>query len=142
MTRNIELFDEYTARILSRLYERFPVKCALDVRQITGHTDTDEFGAVVSPDGRASKEAEIAYATIEWLAETGHLRVGDAHPPVLFRSCVLSAQGLELLKATPRSVRVTESLGDKLVRLVSEGSMDLAKDAVRAAIAMAGAPDA
>ena len=137
MTRNIELFDEYTARILSRLYERFPVKCALDVREITGHTDIDEYGAIVAPDGRKSKEAEIAYATIEWLAETGYLRADDANPPYGYRLCVLSARGLELLKATPQSVRMTETLGDKLVRLVAEGSMDLAKDAVRATIAVA-----
>ena len=135
MTRNIELFDEYAARILSRLYERFPVKCGLDAREITGHTDADDFGAIVAPDGRASKEAEIAYATIEWLAETGYLRADDAHPPYGYRSCVLSARGLELLKATPQSVRVTETLGEKLIRLVAEGSMDAAKQAVRTAIA-------
>ena len=140
MARNIELFDEYVARILSRLYEQFPVKCPLDVREITGHTDTDEYGAIVAPDGRASKEAEIAYATIEWLAETGYLRADDASPPYGYRSCVLSARGLELLKATPQSVRVTETLGDKLVRLVAEGSMELAKDAARAAIAIAVGP--
>ena len=50
---------------------------------------------------------------------------------------MLSARGLELLKATPQSVRVTETLGDKLVRLVGEGSMELATDAVRAAVALA-----
>ena len=140
MARNIELFDEYAARILSRLYERFPVKCPLDAREITGHTDTDEYGAIVAPDGRVSKEAGVAYATIEWLAETGYLRADDAHPPYGYGSCVLSARGLELLKATPQSVRVTETLGDKLVRLVAEGSMELAKDAVRAAIAIAVGP--
>ena len=137
MARNIELFDEYTARILSRLYERFPVKCPLDVGEITGHTETDEFGTIVAPDGRASKEAEIARATIEWLADTGYLRAENASLPFGYASCVLTARGLELLKATPRSVSLKETLGDRLVRLVRDGSMDLAKDAVRAAVALA-----
>ena len=137
MARNIELFAEYTARILSRLYERFPVKCPLDVREFAGHTETDEFGVIVAPDGRTSKEAEIARATIEWLAETGYLRAENASPPFGYASCVPTARGLEVLKATPQSVRLKETLGDKLVRLVAEGSMDLAKDAVRAAVALA-----
>ena len=137
MARNIELFDEYTALILSRLYEHFPVKCRLNVREITGHSDTDKFGVIVAPDGRESKEAEIARATIEWLADTGYLRAENASPPFAYMSCVLTARGLELLKATPQSVSLKETIGDKLVRLVGEGSMDLAKDAARAAVALA-----
>ena len=109
----------------------------LAVCDFAGHTDTDEFGAISAREGRVSKEAGIGYATIECLVETGCLRAGDLNPPCAYRSCVLSARGLELLKATPQSVRVTETLGDKLVRLVAEGSMDLAKDAVRAAVALA-----
>ena len=91
----------------------------------------------MAPDGRASKETEIARTTIEWLDDTGYLRAENASPPFGYRSCVLSARGLELLKATPQSLRLRETLGDKLVRLVAEGSMDLAKDAVRAAVALA-----
>ena len=50
------------------------------------------------------------------------------NPPYGYGSCVLSARGLELLKATPQSDALTETLGDRS-RLVAEGSMELAKDA-------------
>ena len=46
------------------------------------------------------------------------------------------------LKGERRSVRVTETLGNKLVRLVAEGLMDLTNDAVRAAIAIAAGTQA
>lgn len=134
MCRNIDLFDQYAADVLGRLYESFPVKCQLDVRNITGHAETNEYGAICAPGGRPSKEAEIAYATIEWLVDTGYIRADHRSPGFSFQGCVLSPRGLEVLKSVPESVKVKETIGDKLVRLLREGSIDLAKDAVRAAI--------
>lgn len=133
---NIDRFDEYAAVVLARLYERFPVKTMLDVRSITGHTGADEFGAVCGPDGRPSREAEIAWATIEWLADTGYVRVSKATPPVVFVGCVLTAEGLKLLKAVPGSVRAGETGGERIVRLLGEGAVDLAKDIVRGLLAL------
>ncbi len=137
--RNIDLFYQYVAVILSQLYEGFPVKCDLDTRQLTGHTQTNEYGAICGPDGRPSKEVEGAYATIEWLAETGYIRTESSRHLFGFSGCVLSvltSLGLHLLKATPESVKVKESIGDKLVRLVKGGSIDLVKDAAKAIIAL------
>lgn len=132
--RNIDLFDEYVALILCQLYESFPVKTTLDVRKISGHTGLDEYGRICAPDGRPSKEAEIAYSTIEWLVDSGYVRSERPNPYTGYHGCVLTSQGLEVLKATPESVKVKETTGDKLVRFVSEGSLEMAKDAAKAAI--------
>ena len=129
--QNIELFDQYAALILSQLYESFPVKRGLETRQLTG-----EYGAICAPDGRPSKEVEVAYATIEWLAETGYIRTESSRHLFGCSGCVLTSLGLHLLKATPESVKVKEAIGDKLVRLVQDGSIDLAKDAAQAIIAL------
>ena len=134
--QNIELFDQYVALILSQLYESFPVKRGLETRQLTGHTESNEYGAICAPDGRPSKEVEVAYATIEWLAETGYIRTESSRHLFGCSGCVLTSLGLHLLKATPESVKVKEAIGDKLVRLVREGSIDLAKDAAKAIIAL------
>ena len=134
--RNIDLFNEYAARILGQLYEKFPVKDDLDVRSITGHTDVNEWGAICAPDGRESKEAQVAYATIEWLADTGYIRADDRRYPFGFARCVLTAEGLRLLEATPESVQITETAGDKLVRLVKEEAIGLARDTVRAILSL------
>lgn len=128
---NIDLFDHYAALVLGELYENFPVARDLDTRKLTGHADTDEYGAICGPDGRPSKQVEIAYHTISWLVDAGYVRCRDQRPLYGFSGCVLTAEGLRLLKATPESVRVKETIGAKLARLVREGSIDLAKDIIR-----------
>lgn len=134
MSRNIDLFDEYVAIIFSQLYESFPVKNTLDVRKLSGHSETDEFGRLCAPDGRPSQESEIAYATIEWLRESGYIRTGDASYPLAFYDCVLTTQGLEVLKAKPESITARDTVGDKLSRFVREGSLELAKDVAKSAL--------
>lgn len=133
---NIDRFDKYVALILSRLYEQFPVKTDIDVRKLTEISDTDDFGALLAPDGKESRDARIAYATAEWLIDTGYVRAKEPHYPIGFRACVLTAEGLKLLKATPASVHLTETVGDKLVRFVKEGALDLAQDLVKSALAL------
>lgn len=96
----------------------------------------DEDGGIRAPNGKESEAAAIAYATIEWLVDTGYVRVKEPRYPIGFHGCVLTAQGLKLLKATPGSVQLTETAGDKLVRFVREGALDLAKDVVKAALAL------
>ena len=133
---NIDRFDQYVALILGKLYERFPVKTDLDARDLTEHRELDQDGTILAPNGQESKNALIAYATIEWLIDTGYVRANEPRPPIGFRGCVLTAQGLKLLKATPGSVRITETVGDKLVRYVAENALDLAKDLVKSVLAI------
>lgn len=125
------MFDEYAARVFGLLYESFPAKRRLDTRRLTGHADEDEKGTILSPDGRPSKDVEVAWATIEWLVETGYIRSKDSYYLRSFSGCVLTAEGLRLLKRTPDSVALRESAGDKLSRMVREGALDLAKDVLK-----------
>lgn len=73
------------------------MKTDLDVRELTGHREQDEDGNILAPNGKESNGAEIAYATIEWL---GYIRAKEPHYPIGFRRCVLTAEGLKILKAT------------------------------------------
>ena len=133
---NIDRFDKYVALILSELYGQFPVKTDLDVRKLTGHSHMDDFGTICAPNGKESRDAKIAYATIEWLIDTGYVRAKEPRHPIGFRQCVLTAEGLKLLKATPSSVQITETVGDKLVRHVKENALDLAIDVAKGALAI------
>ncbi len=135
MLMNIELFDEYVARILSHLYESFPIKVHLDARSITGHEEIDEMGQPLDERGQPSKRFDICLATIDWLVDSGYIRT-DGRGQYGYDLAVLTARGLEVLKATPESVKVKISIGEKLVRLVKEGSIDMAKEAAKAAIAV------
>lgn len=130
---NIVLFDEYVARILATLYESFPVRIRLDARQISGMLEEDEFGVPIDERGKPSKAFDICMATIEWLIDTGYINSKDKDQ-YGYSWCVLTARGLEILKAVPESVKVQSSVGDKLVQLIKGGSIELAREAAKTAI--------
>lgn len=132
--KNIELFDEYTARIFADLYRSFPVKRSLDARKLSGHEDYDDFGRILNERGDPSKEFEVAYATIEWLFDTGYIR-GHEPSGSGMSLAVLSPMGLAVLKSVPSSLKAGESMGDKLSKLLAEGATDSARDLVKAALA-------
>lgn len=133
---DIERFDHYVARILGALYEEFPVKTDLDVRRLTGHARMNEDGAICAPDGRESRNARIAYATIEWLVDAGYVRAQEPRFPIGFRQCVLTAEGLRALGAVPDSLPGGETVGDRIAGFVREGAADLARNLVRAALGL------
>lgn len=130
---NIELFDEYTARILAQLYEAFPRKSLLDARSVCGHESADEFGRVLDDDGKPSAHFDVALATIDWLTETGYIRA-ESRRQWGFCGAVLTAQGLLVLKAVPDSIQPLEAVGDRMTRLVKAGSIGAAKEAAKAAM--------
>lgn len=130
---NIDCFNGFVAAILAQLYDGFPVKCMLDARTISGHGDVDDFGGIVDHQGRPSRPFEIAMGTIEWLIDNGYVRAGERHI-YGYRNAVLSERGLELLKRGAGNLASKESWGDKLLRLVREGSIDLAREAAKALI--------
>lgn len=136
--KNIELFDEYAARIFVELYQSFPVKIFVDARKLCGHEEIDDFGRILDGRGEPSKPFEIAHATIAWLKDTGYVRGEDMHAWGLSQA-VLSPMGLAVLKSVPSSLKVSETTGDRLAKLVRDGSYDGAKDLVKSAIAAGSA---
>ena len=130
---NIDLFDEYAARIFAELYQSFPVKRSLNANQLSGHHEFNEFGVVVNENGEPSKQFEIAHGTIQWLWETGYIR-GDSVSQTGMFNAVLSPVGLAVLKATPASLTAEVSTGEKLTTLVKDGAFDTAKDLVKSAL--------
>lgn len=130
---NIDLFDEYTAAIFAKLFEAFPRKIAIDAREICGHEKCDDFGNVLNPEGNPSKQFEVALATIEWLRETGFIRVSSMHGQGAM-GVVLTASALLVLKSTPESIKVSESWGERLVGFTRQGSFGLAKETAKAII--------
>lgn len=131
--QNIDLFNEYVARVLAQLYESFPVKEKLDAGTISGHTDLDRVGTILdAPDGSESKEARVAYGTISWLVNNGYVHADSRLDGRYYDGCALTDKGLMVLRAVPDSVQITETFGDSLVRLIEEGTVERAKDVVKA----------
>lgn len=131
--KNIELFDEYVAKIFGDLYENFPIPIAVNACKISGYEDTDEYGTPVDSEGVAVKDFEVCKATIDWLIEAGYLRAKNGNQ-YGYSQCVLTAKGLEVLKSVPDSVVVKTSLGDKLIVALRKGATGAATEAGKTAI--------
>ena len=128
--QNIDLFNEYVAIILSRLYERFPVRQDLPAWQISGQRNPAEYGKVLPTNKAESNKMEVAFFTVDWLVENGYVRARNG-AILRFNGCVLSEKGLELLNSTPDSLQQSkETIGESLIRLLKEGSKDAAKGVV------------
>ena len=134
--QNIDLFNEYVARILAQLYESFPVKEKLYASTISGHTDDNRYGTICAPDGSESKEAQVAFHTIGWLVDNGYVRAEQRLDGRYYDYCALTEKGLKVLQAVPDSVQTTETVGEKLVRLTKEGGGDLARDFIKSLLTL------
>lgn len=126
---NIERFDDITAQTLARLYEQFPVPCALMVCQYGVDLGDDNWD-----DPQALAEAGFVIAALQWLGESGYIRFSEARPPLGVLDAVLTARGLEVLKAMPESLSGM-TLGERLVGGLKSGGKEVAMEALRQALA-------
>ncbi len=122
---NIERFDEIAAKTLARLYENFPVPTALMVGQYGVEIGDDNWD---DPDALAA--AEFVIASLQWLNEAGYIRFSEVRHPFGVMDAVLTARGLEVLKAIPESL-TGHTLGELLVDGVKTGGKELALEAIR-----------
>ncbi|MCY4126216.1 MAG: hypothetical protein OXF59_13625, partial [Pseudomonas sp.] len=64
-------------------------------------------------------------ACIEWLSESGYLRFKNQSHGSGFLNAVLTAKGLEALKAVPESLTAGPPLGDRLVDATKSGTKSI-----------------
>ena len=101
--------------------------------KMSGNPEVDDFGVSIDERGKRSKAFDVCMATIEWLIDTGYIDCKE-RDQYGYSRCALTARGLEILKAVPESVQAQETIGDKLFYLIRKGSIELAKEAAKAAI--------
>ncbi len=127
--KNIELFDLYTGKILSKLYEHFPLKVNIDVCEMLG-LEIDEESLNIP------KECDIFNDTVEWLKQSGFIYY-DHRFAYAYSGVVLSAVGLETLKATPQSIKARDGIGEMMRDAVIRGKNEAIRTAVRMALSHA-----
>jgi len=126
--KNIELFDLYVGKTFVKLYESFPLRCELDICEMTDKEFDEE--TLKTP-----KECDIYRDTVIWLSESGYINY-DAQHEYGFRGVVLSAKGLELLKAIPESMQRKTGIGEKLSFIAKNGGDEALKQTVNAMLSM------
>ena len=136
MVSNIERFDTIVVLALAELYSRFPVPQYLasskfilteDGEHIDGLSPEAE-GLLFDEDPYLKdpyfKRKEFAFESMRWLVDAGYLH----GTPVAYdgiNNAVLTAKGLEVLKATPDSLQ--GSLGERLVEAVKADSREVGR---------------
>ena len=108
MKNNIDLFDDYTAKILAKLYESFPNPIDLDVFELAGYYTDDPTS--LPPYHVLYKKRECVIATIEHLIRNNDMMT-DGKDDDTYQSCVLTAKGLVALgeesNHSTQTIRIT-----------------------------------
>lgn len=76
-----------------------------------------------------TEDAEFFIATAEWLMQAGYITC-KPYPYIRIDDAVLTAKGLEVLKAIPKSVASTSSIGEQLAASAKEGGKEVARGLV------------
>src|SRR5690606_29713711 len=120
---NIQRFDEITGKVLAALYEAFPVPIYLPAAQFVEQPtrQCDHMGEV------PSEEAEFFIACVKWLAEAGYLKLSGTNYGCA-SDVVLTAKGLETLKAVPKSLHDSPSIGEQLIEATKDGVLDQVRE--------------
>ncbi len=129
---NIERFDEVVGVVFADLYTSFPIGYDLDPIAYPAlfASDEEHAGWVNRDDG------EFFQATVLWLGSAGYIDHGSPINSGTVLNCVLTAKGLEVLKATPESLLNGPSLGESLVSATKAGTKDLARNVVGQALSI------
>jgi hypothetical protein len=124
---NIEQFDVITGRVLSALYENFPVPRYLLVQEFVG--EVFEFDDLLGVE-LINDEGAFFLASVKWLANAGYMEFSEEIHLNGFADVVLTAKGLETLKAVPASLQTGPSLGEKLVDATKGGAKEVVRGLV------------
>jgi hypothetical protein len=133
MPSNIDKFDQLTAELLADLYASFPVKAAISASKYGIPEEEIDWshGAI---DQELIKRLDFFCDTVRWLRQAGYLDFTSELNSGVFQSVVLTAKGLEVLKATPASLSPTQPLGDYLRDNIRSGATEALKKGVAAAL--------
>ncbi|CAM2339821.1 hypothetical protein [Burkholderia vietnamiensis] len=120
MPTNIEKFDELAANVFANLYENFPVRISLFENSFgydLSHK-TNEVGSAIY-----NSPADYAFFidTLNWLRMAGYIDFPTTASG-FWGNAVLTAKGLEVLKATPSSISPSQPMGDYLVQGIRTGA--------------------
>lgn len=116
---NIDRFNDVCARVFADLYESFPVGRNLSAIHY------DPLEGQNRDDG-----TRFAWATIEWLENSGCITSGGNSGGPTKDMAVLTPKGLEVLNVYLASLDSSRSLGDELVEASSTGARDVASKLV------------
>lgn len=129
-TSNIDKFNEVTGKVLAYLYMNFPIPMVLTPSTLgieeapTGIYDP--FSGTAIGEVPRSNDEIFFFHSINWLIATGYISANRYTASTQFGQSVLTAKGLEVLKAIPSSL-TNSSFGQQLQEAANAGMLDTIK---------------
>ncbi|WP_077046654.1 hypothetical protein [Pseudomonas sp. KK4] len=131
---NIDEFDNAVGLIFAELYQNFPIRILIEPRIAANSSPIDP--TVDGWDKRYFHQLAIFKFTMSWLIQAGYIwseKQDDmAELAGVFKNCVLSAKGLEILK-TPDSLSGA-SIGAQLQDAARDGVLSSVKSLTEKAL--------
>lgn len=117
---NLEHFDICTGRVFKILLENFPLKSDILLQNIISETQKD----IVELE-------KIYYHSILYLEELELIKIqSKTMNPIAFLNVSLSAKGLSILRATPKSLQNGETLADRILKFSHKANNEILKNAI------------
>ncbi|AEF54045.1 hypothetical protein Mar181_0996 [Marinomonas posidonica IVIA-Po-181] len=121
----MDRFNEVTAKIFAKLYEKFPIEIDIHIDEFTDESAADFYVAVDAggfflPDG----DVELVQHTVRWLVREGYIHL-ECEQMSSFAGCTLTSKGLQTLNKIPQSL--DRSYGEKLIEAIKDQGTDTMK---------------
>ncbi|EAH4524749.1 hypothetical protein F0H08_03720 [Campylobacter jejuni] len=117
---NLEHFDICTGRVFKILLENFPLKSDILLQNIISETQKD----IVELE-------KIYYHSILYLEELELIKIqSKTMNPIAFLNVSLSAKGLSILRATPKSLQNGETLADRILKFSNKTNNEILKHTI------------
>jgi hypothetical protein len=122
MSKNLDLFNQQTAEIFAVLWEHFPVPQIVKYEKFDANLPDDYFDQLNSPEMKElNRLRSVVDGTFIFLSENGYIQYRTDHQ-IGFFDVRLSEKALVALRKKPESLGGGESMGDKIIDAVKEGS--------------------
>lgn len=117
---NIEKFDDIASRIFAELYQSFPLPKTLSTDDyLDNETQWDE----TFQEEFLIDCGELFAATVTWLMNAGYFTAVFSRSDQV-EGAVLTAKGLEVLRAFPSSLQSGPSIGERLAGAAKAGGAE------------------
>ena len=117
---NIQRFDDIASRVFAELYENFPLPTELATEDYldpaTEWNETFQQDVIID-------DGEFFLATVQWLEKAGYVSADGYHHSRV-SDVVLTAKGLEVLRAIPGSLKGDPSIGEQLASAAKTGGKE------------------
>ncbi len=130
MSKNLELFNQQTAEIFAVLWDNFPVQQVITYEKFNAALPDDYFDQLNSPEMKTLRELRsVVEGTFTFLSENGYIQYETDHQ-TYFRDVRLTEKALAVLNKKPEVLGGTETMGDKIISAVKDGTPGVIAGAV------------